>query len=839
MPDNFDWRTEEEREDLWQDSEPGGESAAARRRWWLALLVAVLVGAGIYAVYGEAEERVTEAEALTSEDVLASHRLAQAAAREGDRELLATVLSGRDQRWTQAQFQLMEERLLFADAVRALGLRPVQESGAVVDVSFSPDLSEAEVMSEHEVVEEPGGDGVRMQQVHVYRRGDQGWLLSPPLSEFWGPWRVWQGQRLTLHHSERDAAFAERLARDLDDLLGEMCGTLRGIDCPPDMRVRVRLERDPGSVRTSARAQISTMVAGELTLPGPTLIGAPVDDAAYDTVYPAYARPVVSAVISDLVGYRCCDQLVFFKAALDWQLAQLDLQPWPLTRDHYVRVAQELDGPSRLSRVWSMAELPGDEWSDRWHAYSLVEMLLVRGEEAALARGEETVSASLLQRRLGSASSLGRWIGSVSDHSSAESLVMAWRSYLIERIAAAEWQATVPPPEQDLVLACGDDQERADIFRYSPEDERWQRGLSGPELGQAADVSEVVGLPDGSGLLVSTWDPAAEAAALFLWRPEGVARLQTDSTSFELHSRRYVDPQGRYAGVWAWNREHGDSGYALLDLESCAAGSCSWEALAGWPVWSPDGQHFLYNMDDNAVMHTPIVLRARDGLASRQFESGFQPFWLNDRVFGYLTGDELMLADVTGGQARAVMAFDELYAHLADDPSARSHVRVEHVLAVPAGSDAVLFILRNLSNGESFLVRLQGDSQSWLEEPPAVETVEVLLETRDLFFGPPLTTISPGGRWMTLQTAGQGEGRFMIYDLEEDEIVLEDQPRSLQPTTLTWSRGGEWLARLNGTHVELIAPDAGPFRWPLLPLSESSQRTPNCRDVAWVNPTAE
>ncbi|HSM58796.1 MAG TPA: hypothetical protein VK879_21760 [Candidatus Sulfomarinibacteraceae bacterium] len=834
MADNFEWWTEDERDEVWQDTDQPEPASPTARRWWLALLLLVLVAGAIYYAYGAAEEQVTEAEALTAEDVLASHRLAQAAARDGDRELLATVLSGRQQRWTQMQFQLMEERLLFTDAARALGLQPLPEPGAVVDVSFSPDLRAAEVLSEYAVVQEPGDEPVTMQQVHVYRRGDQGWLLSPPLSDFWGTWRVWQGRRLTLHHTERDTEVAERLAGDLDDMLDEMCATLQGVECPPEMRVRVRLERDVSSVRTSARAQVSVMVADELSLPGPTLIGVPVDDAAYATVYPAYARRVASAAISDLVGYRCCDEIVFFKAALDWQLAQLGLQPWPLTRDHYVQVAQELDGPSRLARLWSMSELPRGEWNDRWHAYSLVELLLARGEATALNRDVESVSAALLQRRLSSADTLSRWIASVSEHNSTESLMMALRSYLIER--ASEWQAAPPPPGQELVLACAD-RDRADIYRYIPGQERWQRGLPGLEFGPDAHVSEAVGLPDGSGLLVSTWDQAAGAAALFLWQPDGVAQLQTDRTSFELHSSRYIDPLGRYAGVWAWNRERGDSGYALLDLERCATGACAWEALAGWPIWSPDGRHLLYSVDDNAVMQTPIVLRSREARASLQMETGSQPFWLNDRIFGFLDAQQLMLAGVTGGEARPAIAFRDIYEHLGGDADTARHVRVEHVLASPGDDEFILFILRNPIYRESFVVRLQGDGSLWLEESPPVDTAEVLLQTRDLVFGPPLATVSPGGRWLTLQTAGQGEGRFIILDLEEDEIVLEDLPRSLQHTTLAWSQDGEWLARLNGSYIELIAPEHGPYRRPLLPHSESSQSIPSCRDVAWVNPT--
>jgi hypothetical protein len=307
MPANFEWQTEEEDETVWRQEVASRSSRQRYLRWRSALLVLTALIAVAFFAYRGLRESVAQAEAQTAEELVASYRVAQRAAVNRDSELLASVLSGSDRTWTETQYDLLAAGLLFERAAASLGLPTGDVSSAVTDVTFSPDLRSAEIVASH-TYSTARDVPLVLQQTLVYRRGDGRWLLSPPRPEFWGDWGTVEGNRLTLTYPGRDGAIAERLGRDLEAVLRQMCAVPAQVTCGPDFRLNVRFEKDPQTVLGIADPRSRLLVAREVDLPTPTLIGVPTDERGYQLLLRGYASRVIRVTLDELVVDKCCTQ---------------------------------------------------------------------------------------------------------------------------------------------------------------------------------------------------------------------------------------------------------------------------------------------------------------------------------------------------------------------------------------------------------------------------------------------------------------------------------------------------------------------------------------------------
>ncbi len=358
---NFSWH-EDEKLGWGQPPEPVPEPLPRRPAWRRLLLAALLVialGTGATAVYRQLSQRAAAISSALEEEVRSSHSLLVQAAQQQDGELLATLLSGRDLDWAEAQ-QLLAQEGLYYDRP-GFGLTWLADETttavAVADaaITLNPELNTA-VLVTTQLYAVAIGNGltqtVALQQTAVYRPGPDRWLMTSPDAEFWGEALTIQTARLKLTYPERDAAVARRLAIDLDDKMAEACRLI--VECPPDLRLTLNLTTNPEALYTANRRpyaqseeSISAPFAGQYTLPllplasaslnlpAPTLVGMPQDEAAYRALARGYAARLLSAYMAQHLGWRCCQQAEFFQAALDWQLAQVGLRPSPLRAADY------------------------------------------------------------------------------------------------------------------------------------------------------------------------------------------------------------------------------------------------------------------------------------------------------------------------------------------------------------------------------------------------------------------------------------------------------------------------------------------------------------------------
>ncbi|MCP5099466.1 MAG: hypothetical protein GY943_28255, partial [Chloroflexi bacterium] len=334
MADNFEWQTEED--DEWLDVEQAvaEKTAVSHLRIWpflLLVLVGIFVSGSV--VYRRVQQQVSTATADVEVDILTSHTLIQTAVSNQDDELFHSQLSSRDRGWMDTQDELLAEGLLYERPFYLLPFQlsdtPITES---ITVTVSPDLRSAELQFPvvYQVgLDEENAEDVVLWQTAVYRRGSNRWLLSPPLREFWGDWRTFDGKWIVIHYPQRDEQIVAQLAADLDDLIDTLCDTFDDINCRASLEIEVRLDTAPSSLMGLDLLKQTLEAGTRLELPTPTLVGLPQDEAAYALIYRGYGVQVATAVIATQTAYDCCERGHFFRTILEYQLADLSLVQWP------------------------------------------------------------------------------------------------------------------------------------------------------------------------------------------------------------------------------------------------------------------------------------------------------------------------------------------------------------------------------------------------------------------------------------------------------------------------------------------------------------------------------
>jgi hypothetical protein len=333
---DFDWRVADE-----QSAAPAPAAAEQSPpakphqlgRWLVLAAVLLVLGAGGGWLYGEARQRTEAARRAAEAEILGSHHLLLQADAAGDRELATNLLSGRDRAWAAQQRARIEAGTLLSEP--GLGLVAAGEEAAVG--WLAPALDEAAVVMTQTVHFAGEDEAGALARTWLYRRGQGGWLYAPPPdpAAYWGEGRQQRLERLTIQFPARDEALAMRLATAMEAALAQACAT---VACSDDLEMVVVLATQPGNGELSVLDALDELIFGRgaLYLPTPSLIGEPVDESGFNLLARAYTRPLLLAALGrELWSWECCDHAPLFQALLDAQLAQLGMQPWPLTRTDY------------------------------------------------------------------------------------------------------------------------------------------------------------------------------------------------------------------------------------------------------------------------------------------------------------------------------------------------------------------------------------------------------------------------------------------------------------------------------------------------------------------------
>lgn len=309
MADDFEWQTDIE--SGWEESAPNPDREqgylSKRTKVVLATLALCSVVGLVIWVYITLNRRVDEATNTAQSDVLLTHRLLVSGALKGDVEVVERLTSGRPSSWKLLQVDLLIEHLFFGR--RPLGLDPYPIDGPETSTfelaRLSPDLTAAQVTDRRlYAVRGSGGltETVTLERTFVYGREDGQWLLAPPDDQdFWANWVHDERGMLTLTYPARDEEVAVRLADDLDEFLTDLC-LAQTVSCPEDFHLAFKLERDPTSLRRLGDGfypiGASTAPDDHLSLPTPSLVGRPVDEAGYQALRRGYAGWIGAAIVA-------------------------------------------------------------------------------------------------------------------------------------------------------------------------------------------------------------------------------------------------------------------------------------------------------------------------------------------------------------------------------------------------------------------------------------------------------------------------------------------------------------------------------------------------------------
>lgn len=802
---SFDWRTGD---DLVWDA-PGekvipAEKRGGREGWRRLLLLLALALLLAWLVGRQVQQRAQQSTADVHRDVAAAHAVAMRAMRAGDGEMLQTVLSGRDPAWTQTQLALTQEGALLARPAFDL---PAVQATAAPAITLSPDLQTAEATSAVTyltVDDQP----VTLQHTAVYRRGENRWLLAPPQPDFWGGWSTAAFSHLSLVYPQRDTAVARRLGADINAAVAALCLQYA---CAPGWRLQVRLSDEAAALTPPSLPSLLERPL-QVTLPAPTLAGAPLDEAGYALLARAYRRQAATAVLAHAAGYDCCRHGLFFQALLHRQLANMDLQPWPLTAQDYQRLLLNGRGPAQAARAWLRPFHDEQAWPE---VYALIDYLLPQAP-AALPQ---------MMRALNEAGSFDGWLAAFLPPDAARDFDAAALAFVVQRAEAAQPPQPAALPPADLLLAChaGETGVLRNV-RYSFAREQWTAAALAARPGYRPPL--LMPLPQGGGYVAYLRPLPGEArlARLELWREEErqlLLRLPHDEAVLWVVDDRVAPP----ADLLLLYQVNGGSSRYLLDLQQCGPEGCARFELSGAPLWSPDGRQTLLRLaPDSAAQadfafrrwRTRLALGDRLGQAQTVVGEGNSPFWLADGRFGYVRLDEdaagepllaLVLASAHGGAPQRLLTTADLLAAI-DEAERPSQLIIQRVTVHPQRPQTLIVTAvgsyTQLSPSFVFAATLAADGAS-------LAGVTLLLAADSGL----ANSFSPDGRWLTVADVRRNSpwrgSTVYLLDMETGARATLSAGKA-PPFVPLWSPDGRWFLQYRDDYLMLFSPQTGAHR---------------------------
>lgn len=821
MSEDLDWQADEEAGWGHGDLQTVPKVSGPRKRFWHIFLISLvaLVAGGVLVYWllnQNLEKRFTSAKL----DILAIHNLVLYADRQHDVSLITAVLSHENSNWAKAQKELAQKGLLFGrtsfslhlptGSGQSFDLANRDPKGLLVDFkefNISPDLRAATVNSDLMYLIDYGNqvtDTVTLRHTRLFSRVGNRWLLVPPEPGFWGQWVTIREGRLSLRFPERDRKIAERLALDIDAILSHMCQSLAEVECPNDLQVSIILDSNPDSLATTSETAIMLSDISPIRLPTPTLVGTPVDEAGYQALLHGYASHIVTVIISNNVGWQCCEKGLFFQALLDKQLSQLNLRPWPLTQAEYQAMFRyPVMDIARLQYIWRKAPLPLSSHATWRQIYSLVDFILEANPES---------SPAVLQQQLVSSDDYGSWLSKNGFDSIGPELQSRWLQFVRGRFVNE--QPPLPFPDQDIFLLCSSDySDKGALYRYDLD--------SGQIVSELTDRTLLFMIPliRDDGVLLQYRTLEFSPPEVLVWqggRILDVASKVSDTVLLPIDSS---NPNRLL--FYSHEVDRDGALYSQLNLETCSTGRCGIQFLQGFPVWSPDGRRTIVTTDEGVLW-----LGDAEGRQLSPIGDGSHPFWMEDDAYGYVDKqpqEAIVKTSIRDLDARAVLPLESLTAavsfELPDEQLSIHAISVRHRMNM-------LLVALNVIDG----TQQSQDRGLLIGYDLATGEATVLLRLQQAFTVYQPLRFSPDDRWLAVQSLDRTRTKWQLHllNLQTNQTLVVNSNYRFAYPDYDWSTDGRWLLRIDREFLYLLAPD------------HDYQQVffhgfPNCFSAAWVN----
>ncbi len=793
-PADFEWQTDDEEMGVVL---PNMADPKTHRQWpWRLLMSGLLLATAVFLGLRWRTARQTEA---IMADVKIAHALMQEAAAAQDVEMLNLVLSGRDLDWQEAQQTLMANGHFTNHP--AFSLQAVPAPNAVPEITLSPDLREAVAVGP-QTFQTDAGEGVILQQTAVYRQGSRNWLLAPPTEAFWGPTLITNTQYFHITYPQRDAMTLQQITADLNILFAEqVCNRI--LLCEHDFAFNLTFSTDPHSLVTVNNPLSWLQMGDGASLPTPTLVGLPLDEAGYEILLKGYAAQVVTAVIVHRFAYDCCDHALLAHALLAKQVSKLSLQTWPLTHARYQHLLNFTFGQMTAEEMMAETELSRPE--NRELAYALVDFLI------AETSWNPTQLAAALFGNGGASLYLPQLV-------SEKDFDYRWLAFVSMQAENGRPPATALPPSIQASCPSLDGQS---LYTYHPSTGNWSDQSS--ERPPFTEQTLLWPLPQGDGYLLNQ-----QIATRF--RTE--TRLTLHYQQQDVMLRQYVllelaplpqfelsdlsDPNGRYLAFYESGRTRFDSYYFIVDLDSCTEDNCQMKRVLGQPQWSPDGVQIvlaerpLASRDDGPYEPFYLPLSRGDG-AGKSVTAvglGFAPVWMDNDQYSYLRMNnervpEFVVAAIENDVPQVVLTAADLRAVVPANVPPGQLFMVDTIVAAP-DQVAIIAATNLLTDSLEYVFLWENASELQLMQVGDIEHVG----------------FSPDGRWLTFSNP---QGQITLTEIQTGQQQSLHSPTNMPD----WTADSQWLLTSRANYLLLTAPYNGYQQIIFNP-------TPNCQHIRWI-----
>ena len=807
---SFHWQTDDKAD--WEKPAPPPSSPPKWRFGPLSLLIVGLVALAAVTIRQQVNNHIEAVSETLRAEVTAAFWLSRGAAARQDEELYLTLLSGRDQAWIESQMTLLAANQIGG---RAMWQMPAADDPEIMGIALSPDLNTATITVRQPLLTIlPDGRSrtIQVYQIDIFRRGQDHWLLSPPDTAFWELTERSRGRYLTLSYPQRDRATAERLASDLESDIALLCAEMAVCH---NLHLDVTLSPDLHSLSNQVDFASRLQTGPQLLLPSPTLVGVPIDEGGYQALRRAYASRVVGTAINHLVAYTCCAYPSLYLALLDMPLHALGLRPGGLTADDY---AQMLEADLNLSQLlgnlraaWLLS--PDDEANaDFSPAYmqAFVTFLLMSQE-----------NSSYLEQlqRLAHTDSFPAWAAYNSENNLDRFIISqggAWFRFLSGQAQLVQPAPPIPLPGNSVALMCAG--LRGQIA--------YEYNLAQNEIIQTQEMRAFGGyqilatMPDGQGVIIPGLSgynadgfPLIEVAS---WRGGQSQRLYLNHDA-SFYALAQYDPTGQYLALLFITREPNAFPVAvLLNLAECQVDGCAAVELAGWPIWSPDGQRTLLFDLRGQKTWLGDALGQNARLTPPEENSGFflSTAWLDDNSYAYAlsnAGNSSTIYSyslVTGETELLAQAADYIKLLPASTAPAAS---------VPANND-IIYMVTVPQQSPRLVFAANVGTMFNSSQPTAVFSFDLNTRALKLLYYENITStpyppfqISSDGRWLTILTYQRLDdpiSQLLLYDLTDVTKGSRVIARG-DYVAYDWSADGQWLAVYNDRRLYALAPGYG------------------------------
>lgn len=823
MSGNFEWHTEDEWDQFGQDNDSAESSRRNLKNW---LIIAVVIGVGVmlggYLVAQRTAERVEEVTTFTEENVRSSYRLIERAVADHDMELFNSMLSGRDEAWTDARQRLFIEGALLDRA--ALGLHMLDEDATITDVTLSPELRSAELTTQRMFAIDVGNnltETVVLEQTFTFRRGINNFIYAPPDVAFWGEQETISGERIHLSYRSVDEAIATKLYNDLDLKMLDFCGSFINETCGLRTPINVILSADADTlVEIGAWVDFLGKNGASITLPSPTLVGRPVNDAGYRALLAGYTEKIIAALMADIVQYRCCAHIAYFDAILDKQMADLGLRPPAITAADYQAVIN-LGFPLEANlEIWNIT-------SER--VISADQKRIVATTLAYFFDRDATLTVlDLLSTMMSANGGFSSWqssllpADSLTDRFNQFEAVERedWQQFVIENAQAVITEPPVPFPDESLVVACSAET-GSTLYGFNFAERTWESAYSTP-----GSLLFLLNLPgDDAFWLYEFVDSDNWTTSVWI---NGVAH-QLNSAE-DVTENPFWIPEGAKGDklVLADNSppSNQSTGTSLLDWRACARdGECSLTELSGYPVWSPNGDYALVAEPDSDLLSTlPVNLIDREGNFVRHVLSPSPGLlvWLDAErfalipVYGSTLSADVLAGYVAEENPTLLLTIDDLRDAVPTASQDRILSWID-IAPVPGHSAELLILLRSVSQSKNMLLRYDmdtGNAQLLYESAQPLEMPRGADRQRLS------ESISADNRFVLFNSAPRPPFELLMLDTTDNTI--NSYGIAYQPQWI-----GDWLVDLDDKYLRLLHPTHAYQQFTPLPAE-------NCRTMAWI-----